>query len=146
MLMEISTEENENLVSEVYERAMQLLHGGRMLSEEQNLVFQVELLSQEVNSGASFEQYFRWVDKPEVDQIPELLNRLELPEVSGIVERAIQIAFPDGVPDDVDEYDNCTEWTPAQEEQLGHLFEEFEQYNGVITNRLGTYIKTRNLT
>jgi exopolysaccharide biosynthesis predicted pyruvyltransferase EpsI len=142
--MEISTEENEKLVSEVYERSMQLLHGGRTLSDVENLVFQVELLSQEVNSGASFEQYFRWVGKTEVDQILELLNQLELSEVSGIVEKAIKIAFPDGVPDTEDEYDNCTEWSESQEEKLESLFEEFEQYNGVITNRLGAYISARN--
>jgi hypothetical protein len=142
--MEISTEENEKLVSEVYERAMQLLHDGRTLSDVQNLVFQVELLSQEVNSGASFEQYFRWVGKAEVDQILELLNRLELSEVSAIVGKAIAVAFPNGVPDNEEEYDKCTEWSAAQEEQLGSLFEEFEQYNGVITNRMGAYIKATN--
>lgn len=143
--MEISTEENEKLVSEVYERSMELAHAGNTLSYDENLVFQVELLSQEVNSGASFEQYFRWVGKGEVDRILELLNKLELPKVSEIVEKAIKTAFPDGVPSDEDEYENCTEWSTAQEEKLESLFNEFEQYNGVITNKLGTYIKAGNL-
>jgi hypothetical protein len=39
--MEISTEENEKLVSEVYERSMELVHGGRTISYDENLVFQV---------------------------------------------------------------------------------------------------------
>ena len=143
--MEISIEENEKLVSEVYERSMESVHAGSTISDDENLVFQVELLSQEVNSGASFEQYFRWVGKGEVDQIVELLNKLGLSDVSGIVEKAINVAFPDGVPNNVDEYENCTEWSKSQEEKLGSLFEEFEQYNGVITNTLGAYIKARNL-
>jgi len=143
--MEISTEENEKLVSEVYERSMESVHAGSAISYDENLVFQVELLSQEVNSGASFEQYFRWVGKGEVDQIVELLNKLELSDVSGIVEKAINMAFPGGVPNNEDEYENCTEWSESQEEKLESLFEEFEQYNGVITNKLGAYIKARNL-
>jgi hypothetical protein len=143
--MEISTEENEKLVSEVYERSMESVHAGSAISDDENLVFQVELLSQEVNSGASFEQYFRWVGKGEVDLIVELLNKLELSDVSGIVEKAINVAFPDGVPNNEDEYENCTEWSESQEEKLESLFEEFEQYNGVITNKLGAYIKARNL-
>jgi hypothetical protein len=143
--MEISTEENEKLVSEVYERSMESVHAGSAISDDENLVFQVELLSQEVNSGASFEQYFRWVGKGEVDQIVELLNKLGLSDVSGVVEKAINIAFPDGVPSNEDEYENCTEWSESQEEKLESFFEEFEQYNGVITNKLGAYIKARNL-
>ena len=143
--MEISTEENEELVSEVYERSMESVHAGSAISYDENLVFQVELLSQEANSGASFEQYYRWVGKGEVDQILELLNKLELSEVSKIVEKAINIAFPDGVPNNEGEYENCTEWSESQEEILEKLFEEFEQYNGVITNKLGAYIKTRKL-
>ena len=143
--MEISTEENEKLVSAVYERAMGSVHAGSAISDDENLVFQVELLSQEVNSGASFEQYFRWVGKGEVDQIVDLLNKLELTEVGVIVEKAIMIAFPDGVPDNEDEYENCTEWNESQEGKLESLFAEFEQYNGVITNKLGGYIKVRKL-
>ena len=143
--MEISTEENEKLVSEVYERSMESVHAGSAISDDENLVFQVELLSQEVNSGASFEQYFRWVGKGEVDLIVELLNKLELSDVSGIVEKAINMAFPDGVPNNEDEYENCTEWSESQEEKLESLFEVFEQYNGVITNKLGAYIKARKL-
>ena len=83
--------------------------------------------------------------KGEVDQIVELLSKLGLSDVSGIVEKAIDIAFPDGIPNNEDEYEDCTEWSESQEEKLGSLFEEFEQYNGVITNKLGAYIKARNL-
>ena len=143
--MEISTEENEKLVSEVYERSMESVHANSAISYDENLVFQVELLSQEVNSGASFEQYFRWVGKREIDQIIELIKKLELSEVSGIVEKAIKIAFPDGVPGNEEEYENCTEWNESQEQKLESLFVEFEQYNGVITNRLGSYIKAKKL-
>ena len=143
--MEISTKENEKLVSTVYESAMKALHGGREITEQENFVFQVELLSQEVNSGASFEQYFRWVGKAEVDEILGHIQRLDAPQLYSIVEEAIRVAFPNGVPDDEDGYERCTDWNEAQEERLQELFEKFEQYNGVIGNKLGQFIVTNEL-
>jgi hypothetical protein len=63
-----------------------------------------------------------------------------LPEVYEIVADAVNIAFPNGVPEDVDDYEECTEWSKSQEELLGKLFERFEQYNGAITNIPGKHI------
>jgi hypothetical protein len=143
--MEIATEENQNCLSAVYERVMEMVHAKSGVSDQENYVFQVELLSQEVNSGASFEQYFRWTGKAELDQIVGYIRRLEIPEVVNIVEEAIKVAFPNGIPDDDDEYEECTEWSDSQEERLGKLFESFEEYNGAITNRLGEFIKANSL-
>ena len=143
--MEISTEENEALLSTVYERVMEAVHAGKSISNKENIVFQIELLSQEVNSGASFEQYFRWVGKPEVSSILACVQILEMPEVYKIVEEAINVAFPNGVPDDEVEYDEYTEWTQDQEEKLNKLFERFENFNGAIINKLGKFIINNNL-
>lgn len=144
--MEISTEKNQKRVSMVYERAMEAVHAGKEISDQEDFVYQVELLSQEVNSGASFEQYFRWVGKAEVDAILDHLKKLDLPEVHSIVEQAIRVAFPNGVPDNEDEYEECTDWTEVQERQLEELFQEFEDFNGVITNKLGRFIEENELT
>ncbi len=143
--MEISTEENEKRVSTVYERAMSAVHAGKEISEQEDFVYQLELLSQEVNSGASFEQYFRWVGKLELDDILDHVKKLDLPEVHSIVEQAIRVAFPNGVPDDEDDYEQCTDWSETQERQLEALFEEFEKYNGVIMNKLGQFIEANKL-
>ncbi|NNF00914.1 MAG: DUF4375 domain-containing protein [Pyrinomonadaceae bacterium] len=143
--MEISTRENEKLVSAVYERAMKAVHAEESIGKNENIVYQIELLSQEVNSGASFEQYFRWVGKPEVDSILEWLQVLEMPEVDTIVQEAIAVAFPNGVPEDESEYEECTEWNEDQEVRLNRLFERFEKFNGAITNKLGEFILEHGL-
>lgn len=144
--MEISTEENEKLVSAVYERAMNAVHAETNISANENIVYQLESLSQEVNSGASFEQYFRWVGKQEVDSILQCIQVLEMPEVYKIVQEAIVVAFPNGVPEDENEYEECTEWSEDQEEKLSQLFERFENFNGAITNKLGEFILGNDLS
>ena len=143
--MEIATKENQDLLSSVYTRVMKLANAEKVLSDHENYIFQVELLSQEVNSGASFEQYFRWVGKSELDLIVKYVSRLDIPEVVNIVEEAIMVAFPNGIPEDEDEYEECTEWSDSQERRLEELFEMFEEFNGVITNRLGEFIEANGL-
>jgi hypothetical protein len=71
------------------------------------------------------------------------LESLALPEVARIVTRAIEVAFPDGIPQDDEEKSNLTEWTGEQEERLGELATEFEQFNGRIINVLGAYHRAR---
>ena len=142
--MEIGTEENQRLVSKVYEKAMSEVHVGKSISDEVNFVYQIEQLSQEVNSGASFEQYFRWA-WDDVNNIVEHVEKLNIPEISSVVKEAINIAFPNGIPQDEDEYEDAKEWSEDQEEKLENLFTKFEKYNGVITNKLGNYIKENNL-
>ncbi len=143
--MEMAREENAELVSRAYSRIMEDVHANRQITDQENFVFQVELLSQEVNSGASFEQYFRWVGKPELDQILGHVAALDLPPVYEIVEEALAVAFPNGIPEDDDEYEECTDWSEAQDERLQALFEQFEVYNGVIINKLGRFIKDHDI-
>ena len=141
--MEMATPENEELVSRVYTQALQDRHDGRALDEADQMVYHVEMLSQEVNSGASFEQYFRWASVEEIAQAAGRLESLGLPEVARIVERAIEIAFPRGVPPHDDAKSELTEWTSEQEERLGELASEFEQFNGRILNALAAHHRAR---
>lgn len=143
--MEMATEENCDLVSTVYTRVMEQVHAEKPITDDENFIYQIELLSQEVNSGASFEQYFRWVGKPELDQILGHVKSLDLPPVYEIVAEALSVAFPDGVPEDGDAYEECTDWSEAQEERLSALFDRFEAYNGVITNKLGQFIREKGI-
>ena len=108
-MAEISTEENEKLVGEVYSRAMNRVHSGQTLGEPEREVWEIEGLSQEVNSGASYEQYFRWRPVSEIRTIVARLQQARLPEVAALTQRAIEVAFPGGIPDTDEEKDTLTD-------------------------------------
>ena len=138
-MTEMSTSENEELVSRVYTQAIQDRADGRELDAADLMVYHIEMLSQEVNSGASFEQYFRWASVEEISEAVGRLESLGLPEVAGIVSRAIEAAFPKGVPPSDDEKSELTEWTERQEELLSALAAELEEFNGRIINVLAAF-------
>ena len=140
-MAEISTEENEKAVSEVYVAAMEALAAGRPITPEQRVVHDVEHLMQEVNSGASFEQYFRWSSLDELKAIRGRLTLLGLGQVEAVAAKAFTIAFPNGLPSTDEEKDAATEWTDQQLEDLGELFPQLEEHNGHVTNVLGAYAK-----
>ncbi len=144
--MEQGTDINATRVDKVYKAVVDAVNAGKTISAQAELVYQVEMLSQEANSGASFEQYFRWVRITDSSRVLQYLQDLGLPEVRGIVERAVKLAFPGGIPEDDDEYDQCTDWSECQEKLLADLFGEFELYNGAITNQLGQFIEQHKVT
>ena len=141
---EMSTTENEELVSRVYTQALQDREDGRKLAPADLMVYHIEMLSQEVNSGASFEQYFRWASVEEIGEAASRLESLGLSDVAQIVRRAIKVAFPKGVPATDEEKNGLTERTEKQEELLGTAATEFEEFNGRIINVLGTFYRKNN--
>ena len=138
---DMSTTENEELVSHVYTQALQDRQDGRKLSPADLMVYHIEMLSQEVNSGASFEQYFRWASVEEIGEAVSRLESLGLSDVAQIVRRAIQVAFPKGVPATGEEKNELTEWSEKQEELLGRAANEFEEFNGRIINALAAFYR-----
>ena len=144
--MEQGTDINATRVDKVYSAVLDALNAGQTISAEAELVYQIEMLSQEVNSGASFEQYFRWARVTRDSRILQYLKDLGLPEVSEIVERAFKATFPDGIPEDDDDYEQCLGRGEEQEQQLASLFAEFEHFNGVVLNKLGQFIKLHKVT
>ncbi len=138
---EMSTSANEELVSRVYTQALQDRHDGRELDAADLMVYHIEMLSQEVNSGASFEQYFRWASVAEISEAVGRLESLALSDAAQIVGRAIDVAFPDGLPPTDEEKSELIEWTDEQEEHLGTLAEEFEEFNGRIINVLAEFYR-----
>ena len=106
------------------------------------MVYHIEMLSQEVNSGASFEQYFRWASVDEISEAAGRLESLALPEVAQIVRRAIDVAFPDGLPANDEEKSELTDWTEKQEELLSAAASEFEEFNGRIINVLAEFYRS----
>ena len=145
--MEIATEENEKIVSKLYEGIIgEIGKPGRPPeTEELAFLYEVEHFQQEIGSGASFEQYFRWANKAEIDGIVEKLEHLGLTQLANTTKEAISVAFPNGVPEDLEQFDNLTNWTEAQEERLSSLYSEISFLHGVITNRLGEYAKENGL-
>ena len=139
---EMSTSENEELVSRVYTQALQHRQDGRKLAAADLMVYHIEMLSQEVNSGASFEQYFRWASVEEISEATGRLESLALPEVAQIVRRAIEVAFPDGLPANDEEKSELTDWTEKQEELLSGAASEFEAFNGRIINVLAEFYRS----
>ena len=140
-MTETSTQENEELVSRVYEQAMSDLEAGKPISPDQRLVHDVEHLMQEVNSGASFEQYFRWTSLDEITRIRDHLRTLGLADLADLVTEAIDIAFPRGLPASDDAKSEATHWTEEQESALEALFPRLEDENGRVTNVLGEYAR-----
>jgi hypothetical protein len=138
---EMATSESEELVSRVYTQALQDRHDGRKLAAADLMVYHLEMLSQEVNSGASFEQYFRWACVEEISEAAGRLESLALPEVAKIVRRAIDAAFPNGLPATDEEKSELTEWTEEQEQRLSALATEFEKFNGRILNVLAAFYR-----
>lgn len=140
-MSEMSTPENEELVSRVYTQALEDREQGRPLDAATLMVYHIEMLSQEVNSGASFEQYFRWASVDEIAQAADRLESLTLADVAELVRQAIAVAFPDGLPSSDEEKNDLTEWTVAQEERLVALAGEFEQFNGRVINVLADFYR-----
>jgi hypothetical protein len=124
---------------------MGALNEGKRVSAAALVVHDVEHLMQEVNSGASFEQYFRWSSLDEIGRIREQLRVVGLSRILELTERAIQLAFPEGIPTTEEEKRNATEWTPEQEERLASLLDDLEEQNGHVTNVLGEYARTNGL-
>ena len=140
-MSEMSTADNEELVSRVYTKALKDREQGRALDAATLMVYHIEMLSQEVNSGASFEQYLRWASVDEIAQAADRLESLKLADVAELVRQAIAVAFPDGVPSSDEEKNVLTEWTVAQEERLVALAGEFEPFNGRIINVLADFYR-----
>jgi hypothetical protein len=140
-MAEMATPENDELVARVYTQALEARAEGRELDAADTIVYEIEMLSQEVNSGASFEQYFRWASVDELSRVVDRLESLGLPEVAQLTRTAIDVAFPDGLPGTDEEKDELTAWSEDQEERLTELAAAFEEFNGRIINVLGAFYR-----
>lgn len=138
--MEIGTEENESRLEAVRERVLAARAANQPVSAADELVFDIDQLIMEANSGASYEQYFRWASLAEIGRIVASLKRVGLDDVAALTQQAIEVAFPDGLPPDEAALEAATDWTEAQERQLEKLFKRLENHNGRVTNVLGRYL------
>jgi hypothetical protein len=140
-MAEMSTPENEALVSRVYTQALQDRAEGRRLGGPEQLLYEVEMLSQELNSGASLEQYFRWASPEEIGCAAARLEQLGQHEAARLTRDAVATAFPGGLPASEADMDWLTDWLPEQEARLQALADAFTEFNGAITNALAGFYR-----
>lgn len=127
-LMESFTPENEALVRSICEAVTTAQESGMPVRPEQQLVYDVDYMLMEANSGASFEQYFRWASVEEIRRVVPALRAIGLSDVAELTEQAIRIAFPKGIPSTDEQKSDLTDWSEAQDEGLRELFPEFEDH------------------
>jgi hypothetical protein len=139
--METSTEENEAIVRGICEAVTAARESGKPISPEQQLVYDIDYLLMEANSGASFEQYFRWASVDEIKRVVPALRKVGLVDVAELTETAIRVAFPQGVPSTDEEKSALTEWSETQAEQLRELFPALEDQNGRVINTLAMFAR-----
>ena len=137
--MEISTEENEAIVRRVCDSVAAAVEAKVMITPEQQHIYDVDYLVMEANSGASFEQYFRWASVDEISRVVHALRAVGIEEIADLTERAIEIAFPCGIPVDDETKSDLTDWSEEQEHSLESLFPALEEQNGRMINTLAAY-------
>ena len=138
-VMEISTSENEAIVRSICEAVTADRESGKPIKPDHQVIYDIDYLLMEANSGASFEQYFRWASVEEIRRVVPALRKVGLPDVAELTEKAIQVAFPKGIPPMDEEKSGLTEWSEAQDEELRELFPALEDQNGRIINVLAAF-------
>jgi len=137
--METSSEATEAIVRRVCDTVAAAVEAKVVVRPEHQHIYDVDYLVMEVNSGASFEQYFRWASVAEIHRIVPALRVVGLDEIAELVEQAIDIAFTGRIPADEETKSDLTEWTEEQERGLEALFPVLEEQNGLIMNTLAAY-------
>ena len=137
--MEISTEENETIVRRVCDSVAADAEAKVKITPERQHIYDVDYLVMETNSGVSFEQYFRWASVDEISRVVHALRTVGIEDIADLAERAIEIAFPCGIPADDETKSDLTDWSEEQERSLESLFPALEEQNGRIINTLAAY-------
>ena len=140
-MTEQSTPENEASVRRVCDLVTAARKSGVAVTADQQMIYDVDYLLAEVNSGASFEQYFRWASVDEIARVKKALVAVDLGDIAQIYEQALQVAFPKGIPSTDAEKSDLTEWSEEQDHALRELFPAFEDQGGRITNVLAAYAR-----
>lgn len=141
--MELSTPENEAIVRSICEAVSAARESGKPIEPDHQLIYDIDYLQLEANSGASFEQYFRWASVEEIGRVVPALRTVGLLDIAELTEKAIRVAFPKGIPSTNEEKAELTDWSDAQDETLRELFPALEEQNGRITNVLAAFARKK---
>jgi len=98
-------------------------------------------LEAEVNNGG-FSQYFLNSSGETAHFVVEALEAIQAPLTADICRRAIQTAFPNGLPSDPDTIQTAaSDFPPDVEDQLNALDNEFYKYPNNLTRLLFAYVR-----
>ncbi len=112
----MATTKNEDLIRAICEEVIEAKDKNIEILPYKQTIYDVDYLFMEVNSGISFEQYFRWASVEEIKRIENSLNRVGLNDIAKLTKDAIDVAFPNGIPSSNIKKDELTYWTQEQEE------------------------------
>ena len=94
----------------------------------------------EVNNGG-FSQYFLNSSCETAGFVAEALDAIGAPGTADICRRAIEAAFPDGLPSDPEEISSAaSDFSEDTEDRLNALDQEFYQYPHNLTELLFAYV------
>jgi hypothetical protein len=119
--------------------------GNPHATPEMQLFFDIFCLDMEIGSGGSFEQYFRWSSKEQVERIVAQLEEADLNAIIESTQKAIDTAFPKGPPEDQNKYEECTDWSDEQEGKLYDLYEREKSIHTLIEEKLAKYARDNSL-
>ncbi len=142
--MEFTKPESQALIRSVTDRIRKRKWWHAKVSDLEKIVSEVDLLVTETNSGASFEQYFRWARLEGIRRIVGHIELLGLTDLAKLVERAISVAFPGGIPESYEEKDELTDWADSTERELHELAKEFLDESGRLENRLADFYRSES--
>jgi len=123
--MELVELSDSDRLMHIHSTVLAVLEKGEAVSDGDLLIYDIEDLIMESNSGASFEQYFRWARIEQISRIVQELLSIGFVEAADITQRAINTAFSGGLPKTEIEKGQLTDWTEKQETELVRLFKEF---------------------
>lgn len=138
---------DQELVQKIGSHLVEEADSGNIQSKTKamQLFFDVYIFDLEIGSGASFDQYFQWANCEDAKRIVSQLKEIKLETIAVLAENAITAIFPDGIPSDEDDYDDCMELSEEQEELLENLYEQEEDIHLLIEKALADLARDNDL-
>jgi hypothetical protein len=119
--------------------------GIEQTTDEMRLFFDVYCFDMELGSGASYDQYFHWASKLNVESILKQLEAIGLEALVESTSKAIKVAFPNGIPTSEDEFEDCLDWSEKQEDVLVELYEKEENLHALVEEKLAEFARKNDL-
>ena len=110
------------------------------LNEGQRVAFCILLLEMEVNNGG-FHQFFSNSSGYFVPETILALKRIGADTTAAILERAIAIAYPNGFPDDRNQYEEALRFDDAVLDELDRVDSAFYGYEDDLTSLVNDYLR-----
>jgi len=141
------TEEDLDTVDSIYSELLKTDDISN-LAEVEKTVFLIESYNMEINSGLDFMQWYRWSDVDHLKETPVALKNIGLTNSYEICTEALNITFPNGLPNNEDDKDNLIESLEEDDEKentrekLVALAEKQEEQNYSLTTGLASWIRS----